>query len=138
MLAVMMGGQSAEDLVIGDITTGASDDLQNATRIARKMVTEFGMSGKLGPRTFDTGQDMVFLGKELAQGHNYSDAVVEKIDAEIGDLLHKAQQTAKGILETQRAKLVSLAKRLMVDETVDGPERQELLAGSPEEVPLAA
>ena len=133
-----MGGQSAEDLVIGDITTGASDDLQNATRIARKMVTEFGMSGKLGPRTFDTGQDMVFLGKELAQGHNYSDAVVEKIDAEIGDLLHKAQQTAKGILETQRAKLVSLAKRLMVDETVDGPERQELLAGSPEEVPLAA
>ena len=138
MLAVMMGGQSAEDLVIGDITTGASDDLQNATRIARKMVTEFGISGKLGPRTFDTGQDMVFLGKELAQGHNYSDAVVEKIDAEIGDLLHKAQQTAKGILETQRAKLVSLAKRLMVDETVDGPERQELLAGSPEEVPLAA
>ena len=138
MLAVMMGGQSAEELVIGDITTGASNDLQNASKLARRMVTEYGMSGKLGPRTFDAGQEMVLLGKELAQGHSYSDAVAEKIDAEIGDLLHKAQQTAKSVIEVHRAKLTLLAKRLLAQETIEGPELQELLAGSPQGTPLAA
>ena len=80
----MMGGQTAEELAFGDITTGASNDLQNASRIARKMVTEYGMSEGLGPQTFDTGQDMVFLGKELSQGRAHSDSMAEKIDAEIG------------------------------------------------------
>ena len=74
MLAVMMGGQAAEQIVFGDITTGASNDLQNANGVARKMVTEYGMSGELGPRTFGTGHENVFLGKEIAQVPNYSDA----------------------------------------------------------------
>ncbi len=104
-LAVMMGGHAVEEMIYGDVTTGASNDLQNATRIARKMVTEYGMSGELGPRVFDTGQDIVFLGKELAQGRSYSDAVAEKIDAEIGALLKKAKQTAREILESQRSQL---------------------------------
>ena len=137
MLAVMMGGQTAEQAVLGDITTGASNDLQKANEVARKMVTEYGMSEGLGPRTFDSGQEMVFLGKELSQRHNYSDAIAEKIDAEIGSLLHRAQQTAKRILESQCEKLTLVAKRLLVEETLEGSELQGLLSGSLEEVPLS-
>ena len=137
MLAVMMGGQVAEEVVLGDITTGASNDLQKANEVARKMVTEYGMSGDLGPRTFNAGPEMVFLGKELSQGRNYSDETAAKIDAEIGSLLHRAQQTAKRILESQCEQLTLLAKRLLVEETIDGPQLQELLAVSLEEAPLA-
>ena len=137
MLAVMMGGQTAEELMVGDITTGASNDLQKASEVARRMVTEFGMSEELGPRTFNSGPDMVFLGKELSQKQNYSDAIAEKIDAEIGSLLHRAQQTAKTILQSQSEKLTLIAKRLLLKETIEGPELQELLGGSLEEAPLA-
>ncbi len=139
LLAVMMGGQTAEELALGDITTGASNDLQQANRVARKMVTEYGMSGELGPRTFDSGQEMVFLGKELGHGPNYSDAVAEKIDNEIGSLLNKAQETAKKVLEANRARLTYLANRLLSEETIEGPALQELLVGSsPAEALLAA
>ena len=138
MLAVMMGGQAAEEITFGDITTGASNDLQNANNVARKMVTEYGMSAELGPRTFATGQDLVFLGKELRQGPGYSDAVAEKIDAEIGSLLQRAQQTAARVLEANRARLTLLANRLLSIETIEGPELQALLCGSGEDVPLAA
>jgi len=138
MLAVMMGGQSAENVVFGDITTGASNDLQNANRVARKMVTEYGMSETLGPRTFDAGQEMVFLGKELSQGHNYSEAVATKIDSAIEGFLCKAQETATKVLEANRAKLTLLAKRLLADESIEGTELQELLTGSPQSQPLAA
>ena len=142
-LAVMMGGQAAEELTFGDITVGASNDLQNASGLARKMVTEYGMSEKLGLRSFNGGQELVFLGKELAQGHNYSDAVAEKIDAEIGDLLRKAQQTARSVIQAHREKLTRLAKTLLVQETVvqetvEGPELRDLLTGSGESLSLAA
>lgn len=102
------------------------------------MVTEYGMSAKLGPRVFPTGQDVVFLGKELAQGHNYSDAIAEKVDGEIGSLLHKAQQTAKKIIKANRARLNLLANRLLSDETIDGSELQELLTALPSKESLAA
>ena len=139
MLAVMMGGQTAEGIPLGDITTGASNDLQNASNIARKMVTEFGMSDDLGPRTFGAGQDLIFLGKELAQGPNYSDDMASRIDSEIEKFLCKARDVATRILEGNRANLTRMAKRLISDETLDGPELQELLANSsPEPLPLAA
>ena len=121
MLAVMMGGQAAEQAVFGDVTTGASDDLQNATRVARKMVTEYGMSEELGPQTFDSGQDQIFLGKELAQGRRYSDAVAQKIDAEVGTLLRGARETAKRVIEPNRARLNRLVERLLAEETIQGP-----------------
>ncbi len=138
MLAVMMGGQTAEQVMLGDITTGASNDLQKASSVARKMVTEYGMSSNLGPRTFGTGQEIIFLGKELAQGHDYSDAVAEKIDTEIGNLLQKARQTASRVIESQRAKLTLLAKRLLVEETLEGADLRQILLGSPEGVPVAS
>ncbi len=80
----------------------------------------------------------MFLGKELGQGPDYSDAVAEKIDAEIGTLLQRAQQTAARVLEENRARLTLLANRLLSKETIEGPELQALLSGSGEEVPLAA
>ena len=126
-LAVMMGGQTAEELALGDITTGASNDLQNANQLARKMVTEYGMSSELGPRTFDTGQNGMYFGRD-GQNQNHSDAVAEKIDAEIGSLLDKSRLTAKKILESQADKLAVLAKRLLIDETVDGAELSKILA----------
>ena len=139
MLAVMMGGQAAEELAFGDITTGASNDLKNASGVARKMVTQYGMSAEVGPRSFDTGQDMVFLGKELTQARDYSDAIAEKIDAEIGSLLRQAQQTAKKALACNKARLTALANKLLSVETIEGQELQKLLSGSTrEEMPLAA
>ena len=137
-LAVMMGGQTAEEIALGDITTGASNDLQNASAIARKMVTEFGMSEDLGPRTFGAGQDLVFLGKELAQRPNYSDEVAARIDSEIEGILCKAQDIANQILKANRAKLTALAIKLLSKETLEGSELQEALRGSSlEEMPLA-
>ena len=133
----MMGGQTAEAVVIGDITTGASNDLQNASRIARKMVTEYGMSEQLGPQTFDSGQGTVFLGKELAEGASYSDAMAEKIDSEIGTILLAARKTARRVLESQRERLQLLAQRLLADETIEGPDLQRLLKGPLDLPPVA-
>ena len=127
-MAVMMGGKTAEEIVFGEVTTGASNDLQQASKIARRMVTEFGMSESLGPRAFDESS-MVFLGKELAQGRNYSDAVAEEIDSEIGKLLEKSKATAKRILTENRARLDRLAGRLIEVETLDGDQLTDLLVG---------
>jgi len=129
MLAMMMGGQAAERLVFGDITTGASNDLLNASRVARKMVTEYGMSASLGPRSFHTDQEMVFLGKELAQGREYSDAVAEEIDTEIGSLLDVAWAEAKRILSENRERLDRIAERLIEEESVEGEDLLDLLVG---------
>ncbi len=127
-MAVMMGGKTAEEIVFGEVTTGASNDLQQASKIARRMVTEFGMSESLGPRAFDESS-MVFLGKELAQGRNYSDAVAKKIDSEIDKLLDKSKATAKRILTKNRDRLDRLAGRLIEVETLDGDHLNDLLVG---------
>ncbi len=138
MLAVMMGGQAAEEIVFGDITTGASNDLQNANGVARRMVTEYGMSVEIGPRTFETGQSMVYMGKEMGTGASYSDAIAEKIDSEIGHLLNKAQQTAKKIIAENRTKLTNLATRLISEETLEGPDLHGILDSPPDEAPAMA
>ena len=138
MLAVMMGGQAAEEVEFGDVTTGASNDLQNATSLARKMVTEYGMSSELGPQTFDGGQELIFLGKELGQRSRYSDAMAQKIDAEVGTLLRTARETAKRIIEFNRMRMNRLVERLLAEETVQGPALEELLARAGVDAPLAA
>ncbi|MDA0734349.1 MAG: ATP-dependent zinc metalloprotease FtsH [Chloroflexi bacterium] len=139
MLAVMMGGQAAEEIVFGDITTGASNDLQNANGVARRMVTEYGMSTSIGPRTFDNGSGgMTFMGREVGQGTNYSEAVAEKIDNEIGNLLTMAQQTAKNIINENRIKLNNLANRLLIDETVEGVDLRGILDGPVVDAPVVA
>jgi cell division protease FtsH len=135
MLAVMMGGQAAEEIVFGDITTGASNDLQKANGVARKMVTEYGMSAALGPRTFES-RDTGMLGRDQSQG--ISDALTEKIDSEINRLLHLAQSTAKGIIVNHRARLNRLASRLLAEETLEGTELRLLLTGPTGDEPVPA
>ena len=139
MMAVLMGGQAAEELVFGDITTGASNDLEKANEVPRKMVTEYGMSGELGPRTIDKGHGNVFLGKEFSQGTSYSDAVATRIDSEIEAFLCKALGTAKRALESNSARLKLLVDRLLVEETLDGVALKTLLDNPlREEAPMAA
>ncbi|MCH8827499.1 MAG: ATP-dependent zinc metalloprotease FtsH [Chloroflexi bacterium] len=132
MLAVMMGGHAAEEVVFGDITTGASDDLEKATDVARKMVTEFGMSEDLGPRTFSSGHSQMFMGRDFSYGKNYSDAVAQKIDTEISRLLGSARAKAKSVIEANRDRLQRLADKLQIQETLQGGELQDLLTGGAE------
>ena len=137
MMAVMMGGQAAEEVVFGDITTGASNDLQNANRVARKMVTEYGMSSELGPQTFECCQGQVFLGGGLGQGQNYSEAAAEKIDTEVGSFLMQARKKAEGLIQTNREKLTLLANRLLSEETIEGHELEAIFADTAENVRAA-
>ena len=131
MLAVALGGRAAEDITFREVTTGASNDLEQATRIARRMITEYGMSKRLGPRTFGQRQEIVFLGKEISEHRDYSDKTAERIDAEIKDLIKGANDRAHGILNSHSAQLVYLAKTLMEKETLEGPELVAVLKADP-------
>ncbi|MBI5879170.1 MAG: ATP-dependent zinc metalloprotease FtsH [Chloroflexi bacterium] len=118
-LAGLLGGRAAEEIVFNDITTGASNDLERATKLARAMVTQYGMSRNLGPRTFGKKDDMVFLGREISEQRNYSDEVAEQIDSEVRAIIERAYQRSKQTLTQYRDKLDTLAKMLTVAETVD-------------------
>ncbi|MCH8186110.1 MAG: ATP-dependent zinc metalloprotease FtsH [Chloroflexi bacterium] len=138
MLAVMMGGQAAEQEVFGDVTTGASNDLQNATNLARRMVTEYGMSEELGPQSFSSGQSETFLGRELGSARRYSDAIAAKIDAEVGKLLTTARATAGRIISENCERLAGVARKLVSDETIQGADLQKMLQLPSEDAPVAA
>ena len=118
-LAMAMGGRAAEELIFGEITTGASNDLEQATNIARTMVTRFGMSKKLGPRTFGKREEMVFLGREISEQRDYSDSVAEQIDDEVHSLIDGAYQTAMRILTEHKAKLNHVSNYLIENETIE-------------------
>ena len=127
-LAMAMGGRVAEELIFVDITTGASNDLEVATNIARQMVTRYGMSEKLGPRTFGKREEMIFLGREISEQRDYSDRVAEEIDAEVHSLLEEAYALAKHTLEAANDKLHQVAKYLIEHETVEGDILQALFS----------
>ena len=121
-LAVGLGGRAAEELMIGDITTGASGDLEHITRMARAMVTQFGMSKKLGPLTFGDKEELVFLGRQLSEQRNYSEEVAEQIDFEVRRLVDEAHQRALQILQDNMDLLKLIAERLIEEETLDAKE----------------
>ncbi len=127
MLAAMLGGLVAEELVLGETTTGPEDDIGKATRIARKMVTQWGMSEKLGPRTFGRKEEMIFLGREISEQRDYSEKVAEEIDDEVHRLIDKAYHTAKQVLTDHRDKLEDVANRILVDETIEGDDLTALI-----------
>ncbi len=122
MLATALGGRVAEALTFDEITTGASNDLEHATKLARSMVTQYGMSDTLGPRTFGNKEELVFLGKELSEQRNYSEDIAVSIDSEIRELIRAAENTARDILIANKAKLVQLAEYVIQAETLDGDE----------------
>ena len=130
-LAMALGGRIAEELVFGEATTGASSDLQHVTRMATAMVTRYGMSEKLGPRTFGKGQDMVFLGREISEQRDYSEQVAKLIDDEVHGIIDTSYKTAKKVLKENYSKLGQIARYLMANETVEGEALKELFDTSP-------
>jgi cell division protease FtsH len=118
-LAMAMGGRAAEELIFDQFTTGASNDLEQATNIARQMITRFGMSKKLGPRTFGKREEMVFLGREISEQRDYSDNVAEQIDDEVRSLIENAYGTAMRILKENKAKLDHISNYLIENETIE-------------------
>jgi len=127
MLIGMMGGRVAEELIFNDVTTGAQNDIERATRIARAMVCEFGMSETLGPRNYGANQELMFLGREVNRTENHSEQTAEKIDEEINKILLEAHDTARTILEENRDKLELIADVLIKYETVDGDQVIQML-----------
>jgi len=120
MIATFVGGFTAERLTFNEVTTGAQDDIRRATELARRMVTDFGMSDKLGPRTFGDKQEMVFLGREISEQKDYGDKIADVIDEEVSEIIRQAHQVAREILTKNKAKLVLLAEKLIVKETLEG------------------
>ena len=121
-LAVALGGRVAEEVVFGDITTGASADLQSVTKTARAMVTEYGMSEKLGPMMYGEKEELVFLGRELGEQRNYSDETAAEIDREVRHLVDNAYDVTHKIITDYRNKLDEIARRLLDQETLDAAE----------------
>ncbi len=130
-ISTALGGRAAEELIFGDITTGAQNDLANATKVARRMVTEFGMSEKLGPRTFGQRQEMVFLGKEISEHRDYSDAIAQDIDEEVDSLIQKAYTASKKLLSDHSDELRKLARLLIEQETLNEAEIIEIFGPRP-------
>ena len=126
MLAVTMGGRIAEELIFDEVTTGASNDLEKATKIALSMVKRYGMSRALGPRTFGKREELVFLGREISEERDYGDHVAEEIDQEVKALTNQAYQHAQQILMERKPKLVQIAEYLIEHETVGGEDLARL------------
>jgi cell division protease FtsH len=130
MLDVLMGGRSAEELFLGHITTGAGNDIERATEIARNMVCEWGMS-QLGPLAFGKKEEAIFLGREIAQHRDFSEATAVDIDHEVKRIVSTAYDKAKHILDSNRDKLERIAQALLEREVLDANEVKMLLEGTP-------
>lgn len=126
-LAVSLAGRAAEEIIFGEISTGAQNDLEQATNLARKMITEYGMSPALGPRTFGKREELVFLGREIHEQRNYSEKVAELIDEEVHKLISSAYETAKKILRENKERLKLVAGQLLEKETLEESEFEALL-----------
>jgi cell division protease FtsH len=126
-LATLMGGLTAEELIFKERTSGAHEDIGLATKIAHSMVTDLGMSDKLGPRTFGDKQEMVFLGREIAEQKDYGDKVANTIDEEVNRIIQSAHRAAKKILTENKPKLIHVAETLIAQETLEGKELDSLL-----------
>jgi len=121
-LSQMLGGRAAEELMFNEKTTGAESDLRQATKLAKKMTVEYGMSAKLGNRVFGHKEEQVFLGREISGNKDYSEETAREIDNEVGALLENAHKRAKEVLAKHKGKLDEVAAKLIKDETIEGPE----------------
>ena len=132
-----LGGHAAEEVVFGEMTTGAHDDLSKVTQVARAMITQWGMSERLGARTFGKKESMVFLGRDISEQRDYSETVAEQIDEELREIIDRARDRARTIIRRNREQLDLLATRLMEVETLEGDDLRAILAWQPgDAVPL--
>jgi len=122
-----LGGRAAEMLIFGEMTTGAENDIEQATKLSRRMVMEYGMSSRLGPMAFGHKEEMVFLGRDLGEQRNFSDSVAEEIDGEVRRLITEAYSRAMAILTEHKDKLILVAERLVAEETLQGPAFEAML-----------
>ena len=129
MLSVMMGGRVAEEQIFDEVTTGASNDIERATKTALSMIKRYGMSKSLGPRTFGKREEMVFLGREISEERDYGDKVAEEIDQEVQKLIKMAYERAQEILTEEKSNLVRIAEYLIEHEAVSGDVLQRLFKG---------
>jgi cell division protease FtsH len=136
-IAILMGGRIAEELTTGNITTGAGNDLERATELARRMVCEWGMSDALGPLTFGKKEEQIFLGREIAQHQDYSEDTALKIDAEVKQIITSNYQRATTLLREHQPRLVAIADALLAREVLDAEQVRRLSAGEPLEDPVA-
>jgi cell division protease FtsH len=131
-IAGMLGGNAAEKLIFGDTTTGSSNDIEKATNLARRMVTEFGMSEKLGPLAFGKRDELVFLGREIGEQRNYSDEVAKVIDEEVRAIIDRGYAKAMDVLVRYKDRLVLLAERLVAEETIEQDSFEAMFADVPD------
>src|SRR5215211_6703466 len=131
-MAMTFGGRAAEEIVFGEITTGASNDLEKVTQTAKQMVMRFGMSDKLGPRVFGHDHGQPFLGREFSSEPDYSYEIAREIDDEIRRIVESAHQEAKDILLEHRESLTTISEILLKRETIEREEFEALLAGKTE------
>jgi cell division protease FtsH len=129
ILARMLGGRAAEEVVFGEITTGAGNDIEQATNLARKMVCEWGMSEELGPLTYGKREEMIFLGKEIAHERDYSEATAQRIDREVRRLVEEGRDQALKLLRDNVDKLHALAKGLLEREILDAEQIDRIVRG---------
>ena len=130
-IAGLLGGNVSERMVFGDTTTGSSNDIEKATDLARRMVTEFGMSDRLGPLSFGKRDELVFLGREIGEQRNYSDEIAKTIDEEVRAIVDRAYERATQVLEVHRDRLDALAQKLIAEETVDHDAFETLFSDLP-------
>jgi len=130
-MAVFLGGYAAEKLIFGEITTGATSDLRQATEMAKQLVTQYGMSKSLAPRTFGEREEMIFLGREISEQKDYSEKTQEKIDKEVSDYLQGAYETALAILEKNKEKLNQITKALLEKEVLEREEFEKIVGEKP-------
>ena len=122
----LLGGRAAEEIVFDDITSGASNDIERVTRLARAMVTRLGMSSQLGPMVYGQKEELIFLGREISEQRDYSDAVAEEIDGEVRKLVAEAYAKARGLLLQYRQQLDDVASHLLENETISQEEFEGL------------
>ena len=121
-MTILFGGRAAEELVLGQITTGASNDIEKATDWARRMVCEWGMSEKLGPMTFGKKEEQIFLGRDFTQLQDYSDHTAVEIDSEVRQIIREGYEEARGLLSSNLDVLHKVAEALLEKEVLDGAD----------------
>jgi len=131
----MLGGRAAEVLIFNDLSTGARDDIDRATQLARKMVCEWGMSERLGPLTFGKKDEEIFLGREFGLHRNFSEETAQLIDEEIKRIVEEQSSRASQLIKSNKPKLVRLARRLLEKEILDGTEIDQILSEEDKKVP---
>jgi cell division protease FtsH len=127
MMVFALGGHVSEEMIFGEMTTGAHDDIGKVTQIARNMVTQWGMSERLGPRTFGRRQSMVFLGRDISEERDYSDRTAEEIDDEVRRVIDEAHERCRSVISAHREQMDALVERLIEVETVEGDELLKIL-----------